>query len=100
MTSRREGPGVKKAGARGKRREVGVEGKGGSSPFGWPPVMVTADAARYCGFKTTGGLRKAAKDGLVKPMGKRPGSKTLLWDKEELDRFLGRGRMDAGTSSS
>ena len=52
------------------------------------PFLTTAEAARYCGFKTAGGLRKAKHDGHVHPAGRRFGTKTLIWRKDDLDRYL------------
>ena len=39
----------------------------------WPHLMSTSVAARYCGYKTTGGLRKAHFDRKVFPKGRRGG---------------------------
>jgi hypothetical protein len=50
--------------------------------------LCTTEAARYCGFKTSGGLRKAYLDGRVYPSGRRGGRGTWMWDKTQLDRFL------------
>ena len=36
--------------------------------------FTTADAARYCGYRTTGALRKAAMLGRIKPVGRRGGN--------------------------
>jgi hypothetical protein len=47
-------------------------------------------AAKYCGFKTPSGLRKARLRGQVAAFGRR-GRGTWLCTRAELDRFLGRG---------
>lgn len=52
------------------------------------PFLTTREAARYCGFKSAGGLRKAKHDGRVHPAGRRFGTKTLMWRKDDLDRYL------------
>jgi hypothetical protein len=44
--------------------------------------MTTAQAARYCGFKTTAAIRKALLDGRLMPLGRRGGT----------GRICGRGR--------
>ncbi|MBI5532157.1 MAG: helix-turn-helix domain-containing protein [Deltaproteobacteria bacterium] len=62
------------------------------------PFMTTADAAAYCGFKTTGGIRKAKHDGKIKPIGRRGGSGPWMWSRDELDRFL-RGEPPATINS-
>jgi hypothetical protein len=54
----------------------------------WPDRMPTTVAARYCGFKTTGGLRKAFLDGRITPAGRRGGVGSWTWEKTELDRFM------------
>src|SRR5258708_3804843 len=68
----------------------------------WPRYLTTAAAALYCGFKTTGALRKAAREGRITPAGRRGGSGTWMWAIKELDRFL-RGeapRADAAKVSA
>lgn len=52
------------------------------------PLLCTADAAVYCGFKTLSALRKAKMLGKITPAGRRGGTGTLMWDRRELDRFL------------
>src|SRR5688572_9910271 len=47
-------------------------------------------ASKYCGFKTPSGLRRARLRGQVTPCGRR-GRGTWLYERAELDRFLGRG---------
>src|SRR5580704_10144292 len=50
--------------------------------------MTTAAAAAYCGFKTTGALRKARLEHRVVPYGRRGGRGTWIWRREDLDAFL------------
>jgi hypothetical protein len=59
-----------------------------TSNSSWPDMMTTSVAARYCGFKTTSGLRKARLDGRVTPAGRRGSRGSLTWAKAELDRFM------------
>ncbi len=59
-----------------------------TSNSSWPDMMTTSVAARYCGFKTTGALRKARLDGRVTPAGRRGSRGSLTWAKAELDRFM------------
>ena len=54
--------------------------------------MTTAQAARYCGFKTTAAIRKAYGEGRLIPLGKRGGKGTYVWSREALDAFLAGGR--------
>ncbi len=60
--------------------------EGGAPPD--KPYLTTTEAARYCGFKTGGGMRRAKLDGRVFPVGRRFGSSILMWRREDLDRFL------------
>jgi hypothetical protein len=55
-----------------------------------PPtdLMTTADAAAYCGFKTTAGLRKAKMQGRVVAVGRRGGVGPMMWHRSDLDHFL------------
>jgi hypothetical protein len=57
-----------------------------------PPLLTTRAAAAYCGFKTTGAIRKARLEGRLTPVGKRGGRGTWMWSREELDQFLRGGR--------
>lgn len=57
-------------------------------------LLTTRDAAAYCGFKTTGALRKVRLEGRIVPAGRRGGTGTWMWAREELDRFL-RGEAPA-----
>lgn len=50
--------------------------------------MSAAVAARYCGYKTTAGLRKAHHDRKVFPVGRRGGGGSWTWARTDLDRFL------------
>lgn len=50
--------------------------------------MTTAQAARYCGFKTTAAIRKALLDGRLVPLGRRGGTGTYMWSRQALDAFL------------
>lgn len=54
----------------------------------WPDLMSTSVAARYCGYKTTSGLRKAHLDKKVFPVGRRGGAGSWSWARADLDRFL------------
>src|SRR5579871_366130 len=54
--------------------------------------MTTAQAARYCGFKTTAAIRKAYGEGRLVPLGKRGGKGTYVWSREALDTFLAGAR--------
>ena len=83
------------AGARLAIRPPRVKGMRGKRRSPGPPatelprdVVTTTEAARYCGFRTPGGLRKAWYAMLVFPVGRRGGRRTLMWSKKELDRFI------------
>jgi hypothetical protein len=52
------------------------------------PFLTTREATAYCGFKTTGALRKAKLEGRLLPVGRRGGRGTLMWSREALDRYL------------
>jgi hypothetical protein len=52
------------------------------------PLLTTREATAYCGFKTTAALRKARLEGRIAPAGRRGGSGTWVWAREDLDRFL------------
>ncbi len=54
----------------------------------FPPLMPTTRAASYCGYRTTGALRKAMLRGQVAPAGRRGGKGTWMWRREDLDAFL------------
>ena len=62
--------------------------------MGAPRYMTTRQAADYCGFKTTGAMRKARREGRVRPVGRRGGRGTYMWDRLDLDAFL-RGEPSA-----
>lgn len=51
-------------------------------------LLTTPAAAKYCGFRSCSGLRKASRRGLVKPAGRRGHTGPFVWDVDELDRFL------------
>src|SRR5450755_4007224 len=51
-------------------------------------LLTTREAAAYCGFKTTGAIRKARSEGRLEPAGRRGGTGTWMWEVDELDRFL------------
>src|SRR4051794_21402208 len=55
-----------------------------------PPrtLLTTVEAAAYCGFKTTGAIRKAKLEGKLEPAGRRGGKGTWMWSVDELNRFL------------
>ena len=57
------------------------------------PFLTTREAAAYCGFKTTGALRKAAREGRIKPAGRRGGSGTWMWQRERPGRISLRTRV-------
>jgi hypothetical protein len=50
--------------------------------------MTTAEASRYCGFKSTAAIRKALLDGRLVPLGRRGGTGTYMWSRQALDAFL------------
>jgi hypothetical protein len=54
--------------------------------------MTTAEAARYCGFKTTAAIRKALLDGRLVPLGRRGGKGTYMWSRQALDAFVAGAR--------
>ena len=56
------------------------------------PPMTTAEAARYCGFKTTAAIRKALLDGRLVPLGRRGGKGTYMWSRQALDAFVAGAR--------
>ncbi len=56
------------------------------------PAMTTAEAARYCGFKSTAAIRKALRDGRLIPIGRRGGTGTYMWSRPALDAFLAGAR--------
>ena len=62
------------------------------APSSTMQFLTTADAARYCGYRTTGALRKAAMEGRIEPVGRRGGTGTLMWRRGDLDHFLCDGR--------
>jgi hypothetical protein len=57
-------------------------------------LLTTPAAARYCGFKSSSGLRKASKRGEVNSVGRRGGTGPLVWSVEELDRFMEHRHVD------
>ena len=54
--------------------------------------LPTTEAAAYCGFRTSGALRKAAMLGKVRPVGRRGGTGPLMWAVDDLNCFL-RGEL-------
>jgi hypothetical protein len=50
--------------------------------------MTTAQAALYCGFKTTAAIRKVLREGRLAPPGRSGGSGTYMWSRHALDAFL------------
>src|SRR5690349_12731547 len=52
------------------------------------PFLTTPNAADYLGFKTTGAVRKAVKEGRLRPAGRRGGTGPYVFALAELDRFL------------
>src|SRR5579872_1777147 len=61
----------------------------------FPPFMPTPLAALYCGFRTAKGLHAAFRKGKVHPYGRRGGSGTYVWKRDDLDEFL-RGSKEMG----
>jgi hypothetical protein len=61
----------------------------------FPPFMPTWLAARYCGFHTPQGLHAAFHKGKILPWGRRGGSGTYIWRRDDLDAFL-RGETGLG----
>src|SRR5690606_1583658 len=51
-------------------------------------LLTTAEAATYCGFKSTSALRKAKLEGRLLPAGRRGGRGTWMWRRSDLDEFL------------
>jgi hypothetical protein len=66
-----------------------------------PAFMTTKQASVFCGYKTTGALRKARLEGRIKA-NRRYGSRFLIWKREDLERFLQglRPAEDAGSVAS
>ena len=54
--------------------------------------MTTAQAARYCGFKTTAAIRKAFGEGRLVPLGRAGRKGTYIWSRQALDAFLAGAR--------
>ena len=52
------------------------------------PYLTSAEAALYCGFKTIGGIQQAVRRGKLKPAGRRGGTGTYVFAREDLDAFL------------
>ncbi len=52
------------------------------------PYLTSAEAATYCGFKTIGGIQQAVRRGKLKPAGRRGGTGTYVFAREDLDSFL------------
>src|SRR5207244_2392476 len=73
------------------------------APLDWPgapdlvnqtaasPYLTTALAAAYCGYRTTGAIRKLVKEGKLVPISRRNGNGTLIFLRTDLDDFM-RGR--------
>jgi hypothetical protein len=74
------------------------DARDGTAAADWPPYLTTAEATRYCRFKTTGALRKAAREGRIRPAGRRGGNGTWMWAREELDAFLCGRTLPVGRS--
>ena len=55
------------------------------------PYLTTAAAADYCGFKTTGALRKARLEGRVFPVGRRASASSWAIVLRRFDRCDDRG---------
>jgi len=49
--------------------------------------LPTPEAARYLGFQSTSGVRKAVMEGRLRAVGRRGGIGPLLFTRSELDRF-------------
>jgi hypothetical protein len=54
----------------------------------FPDLMLTPLAARYCGYTSSSGLRKAYLDRRVRPCGRRGGRGAWTWAKADLDMFM------------
>src|ERR1700730_1987360 len=67
----------------------------GTPPDDFPPFMPTSLAAHYCGFRNAHGLHAAFRKGKVHPWGRRGGSGTYIWKRDDLDEFL-RGSTKVG----
>src|SRR5579863_4738735 len=78
-----------------KPSRTGDAGDGPPPPFS--PYLTTTAAAAYCGFRTSSALRKAAREGRIAPAGRRGGSGTWMWRREDLDAFVC-GRTPANLS--
>ncbi len=66
-----------------------------AAPLAPARLLTIAEAAAYCGFRTTGALRKARLEGRVVAAGRRGGAGTWMWDVAE-SRSLPAGRAAAG----
>jgi hypothetical protein len=62
-----------------------------------PTFLPTNLAAKYCGYKSAGGLRKAYYEGKVFPVGRRGGQRTWMWSVKALDAFC-KGEQPSVTS--
>lgn len=60
------------------------------------PYLTTAEAAAYCGFKTIGGIQQAVRRGKLKPAGRRGGTGTFVFTRDDLDAFLTGGLAPHG----
>ena len=61
-------------------------------------LLTNAQAADYCGYRSTSAIRRAVHDGRLVPVGRRGGSGTLMFRRSDLDGFSARGRRDSVSS--
>jgi hypothetical protein len=92
--ARRSGWSTREGGASATRATDRAVGKG-TPPEDFPPFMPTPLAAYYCGFRNARGLHAAFRKGKVHPWGRRGGSGTYIWRRDDLDEFL-RGSTKMG----
>src|SRR5688572_14660691 len=52
------------------------------------PLLTTREAAEFCRFKTTGAIRKAVREGRLRPAGRRGGRGCHMFWRADLEAFL------------
>ena len=62
--------------------------RAGHVPDTLEPRMLTKDAARYCGFRSSRGLLSAFRRGEFYRVGRRGSTGSFTWRREDLDAFL------------
>ncbi len=85
---RSDGESTQPGSARGQLVVAVVDGIRTEFVLGARRVLTSREAAAYCGFETTGAIRKAKSEGRLVPVGRRGGTGTWMFAIEELDRFL------------